>query len=79
LFAPTQMPSSAQNGWFGELLLRVDPFTAGLRVVGKVVIDGHSLGQELDWLAGPAAAAVLTCAAASLVAGRLRLGAGDPT
>jgi ABC-2 type transport system permease protein len=77
LFAPTQMPSSAQNGWFGELLLRVDPSTAGLRVLGKVVIDGHTLGEELDWLVGPALAAVLACAAAYVVAGRLRLGAGD--
>lgn len=79
LFAPTQMPSSAQNGWFGELLLRADPFTAGLRVLGKVVIDGHSLGQEADWLVGPVVAAVVACAAAYVVAGRLRLGAGDPT
>jgi ABC-2 type transport system permease protein len=71
------MPSSAQNGWFGELLLRVDPSTAGLRVLGKVVIDGHTLGEELDWLVGPALAAVLACAAAYVVAGRLRLGAGD--
>jgi ABC-2 type transport system permease protein len=78
LFAPTQMPSSAQNGWFGELLLRADPFTAGLRVLGKVVIDGHSLGQELDWLVGPMVAAALACGAAYVVAGRLRLGAGDP-
>jgi ABC-2 type transport system permease protein len=79
LFAPTQMPSSARNGWFGELLLRVDPFTAGLRVLGKVVIDGHTLGQEADWLVGPAVAAALACGAAYVVAGRLRLGAGDPT
>src|SRR5262245_42405556 len=27
LYAPSQMPSSAQRGTFGELLLRVDPFT----------------------------------------------------
>src|SRR5213594_2066239 len=29
LFAPTQLPSSAQQGWAGELLLRVNPITAG--------------------------------------------------
>jgi hypothetical protein len=49
-----------------------------LRVLGKVVIDGHSLGQELDWLVGPVVAAALACGAAYVVAGRLRLGAGDP-
>ena len=28
LFAPTQLPSGAQKGWAGELLLRVNPVTA---------------------------------------------------
>ena len=29
LFVPTQLPSSAQKGWAGDLLLRLDPITAG--------------------------------------------------
>jgi ABC-2 type transport system permease protein len=77
LYAPTQMPSSAQNGWFGELLLRIDPFTAGLHVLTEVVTSGQPLGQQLDWVAGPAIAAVLACAGAMAVAGRLSLGSGD--
>src|SRR5580765_7383052 len=40
VFAPTQLPSNAQRGWAGELLLRIDPVTAGLHYVGKIVTTG---------------------------------------
>src|SRR5262249_42471503 len=39
-FAPSQFPTSAQQR-VGDLLLRVDPITAGEHYVGKIVIDGH--------------------------------------
>lgn len=77
LYAPTQMPSAAQRGRFGELLLRVDPFTAGLQVVNDVVVNGQGLGHQLDWVAGLVAAAVLTCAGALAASSRLALGNGD--
>jgi ABC-2 type transport system permease protein len=76
LYAPTQMPSTAQSGWLGDLLLRVDPFTAGLHLLGRVIIDGHSIGQEIGWLAGPLVAAALTCGAAIAAASRLALTPG---
>ena len=50
LFAPTQMPSTAQRGWFGDLLLRADPFTAGLRYLGRTIINARTFGQEGHWL-----------------------------
>jgi ABC-2 type transport system permease protein len=68
LFAPTQLPSSAQQGWAGELLLRINPVTAGEHYVGRVVVNGRALSDDLSWLASPLAAAVLF-AAAVLVAG----------
>lgn len=74
LYAPTQMPTLAQHEGF---LHRADPFTAGLHVLGGVVVSGHGLGAELGWLAGPAAAAVLAWAGALVAAGRLSLG-GEP-
>jgi ABC-2 type transport system permease protein len=77
LYAPTQMPTAIQNGWVGELLLRVDPFTAGLRYLGKVVINGHSLSQEAGWLVGPLVAAALAVAVAVALARRLTLRGGD--
>ena len=57
LFAPTQLPSGAQKGWAGDLLLRINPITAGEHYVGKIVIDGHSWTQDLSWLTSPIIAA----------------------
>jgi len=76
LYAPTQMPSSAQQGWFGGLLLRADPFTSGLRYLGKLVLEGHSPGQDVGWLVGPVVATALAVGAALAVAGRLTLDPG---
>jgi len=76
LYAPSQMPSSAQNGWFGEFLLRVDPFTAGLHVLNDVVVNAHGIGTESGWMIGLAVSATLMCGAALLVGGGLRLGTG---
>jgi ABC-2 type transport system permease protein len=58
LFAPTQLPTGAQSGWFGELLLRVNPITAGEHYIAKVVIDGHRWSQDAAWLASPLIAAI---------------------
>ncbi|MGA9345380.1 MAG: ABC transporter permease subunit [Nocardioidaceae bacterium] len=73
LFAPSQLPTSAQNGWAGTTLLHVDPFTSGLQYLSRVVVDAHALGSEGEWLAGPLIVSVLAVGAAWLVAGRLRL------
>jgi len=59
LFAPTQFPSGAQQGWLGEFLLRANPLTAGEHYVGKIVVDGHAWSQDVLWLASPIVAAAL--------------------
>jgi ABC-2 type transport system permease protein len=78
LFVPTQLPSSAQQGWAGDLLLRLNPMTAGEHYVGKIVTNGHAWSQDISWLVSPLISAALF-AAAALVAGarftRLRGGA----
>ena len=77
LFAPTQLPASAQRGWAGELLLRVNPITAGEHYVGKVLVDAHPWREDVSWLLSPFVAAVLLCLAASVVGARcLRLQGG---
>jgi ABC-2 type transport system permease protein len=77
LFAPTQLPSSAQKGWAGDLLLRVNPLTAGEHYVGKIVVDGHAWRDDASWLVSPIVAALVFAAAASFVGGRfLRLRGG---
>jgi ABC-2 type transport system permease protein len=76
LYAPTQMPTAMQYSWIGELLLRVDPFTAGLRYLGKLIINGHGPGQDAVWLVGPTVAVVVVTAAALILADRLKLHGG---
>ena len=68
LFVPTQLPSSAQQGWAGDLLLRLNPMTAGEHYVGKIVTNGHGWSQDVSWLVSPLVAA-LVLATAALVAG----------
>lgn len=77
LYAPSQMPSAAQQGWAGDLLLHVDPFTSGLRFLDRLVINGHSWADEIGWLVGPMVAAALAVTAALAVAPRLSLRSGD--
>jgi len=69
-FAPSQLPSSAQRGWGGELLLRVNPITAGEHYVGKVVVDGHAWNQDASWLVAPVAGAVVFGALVVAAGGR---------
>jgi ABC-2 type transport system permease protein len=63
LFVPTQLPGGALQGWAGDFFVRVDPFSAGLHYLGKVVVDGHGARQDIVWLVSPVVAAVLAVAA----------------
>lgn len=70
LFVPTQLPSSAQQGWAGDLLLRLNPMTAGEHYVGKIVTNGHAWSQDVSWLASPLIAAALFVTVALLAGAR---------
>jgi ABC-2 type transport system permease protein len=77
LFAPTQLPSSAQKGWAGELMLRINPLTAGEHYVGKIVVSAHSWADDVSWLASPIVAAILFAALALMLGTRqIRLRGG---
>ncbi|MEO8291005.1 MAG: ABC transporter permease subunit [Gaiellaceae bacterium] len=78
-FAPTQLPAGAQQGWAGDLFIRVDPFSAGLHYLGKVVVDGHGAGQDASWLISPAVAAVVAVLAALGASRFLSLRGGGPS
>jgi ABC-2 type transport system permease protein len=73
LYAPSQMPAEATRGWAGDLLVRLDPFSAGLTYLDRLVIGAHSLTQEFSLLVVPAILAVILPAAALALAGRLSL------
>jgi ABC-2 type transport system permease protein len=77
LYAPNQIATGAQQSWAGDLLLRIDPFSAGLHYLGKIVVDGYSAGQDASWLLSPVIAAVLASGAALLLSGRVSLRAGE--
>jgi ABC-2 type transport system permease protein len=70
LFAPSQLPSSAEQGWAGNLLMRFNPVTAGEHFVGRIVINGHSWSEDISWLVSPVLAAVVFAVLAPLAAGR---------
>lgn len=73
LYAPSQLPAEASRGWAGELLLALDPFTAGLTYLERLVINAHSLTQDASQLIGPAVLAAAMPALALVLAGRLAL------
>ena len=79
LFAPTQFPTGAQQGWLGDFLLRANPLTAGEHYVGKLVVDAHSWRVDISWLLSPIIAAFAFAALAAVAGARfLRLGGGGP-
>lgn len=71
LYAPTQLPAGAKQGWAGDLLLHLNPVTAAEQYAGKVVINNHSFTQDASWLVSPVIAAVVLTLLALLVAPRL--------
>ena len=70
LFAPSQLPTSAEQGWAGNLLLRFNPVTAGEHFIGRIVVNGHSWSEDASWLVSPVAAALVLAVLAPLAAGR---------
>jgi ABC-2 type transport system permease protein len=77
LYAPTQLPASARQGWAGDLLLRVNPLTAGEHYVGRILVDAHAWSEDLSWLVSPVLAAVVFGAAAIALGARfIRLPGG---
>jgi ABC-2 type transport system permease protein len=77
LFVPTQLPSAAQQGWAGDLLLRLNPITASEHYVGKIVTSAHPWSEDLSWLVSPLVCAAAFAALALLAGARfVRLGGG---
>ena len=71
LFAPTQFPTGARQGWAGELLQRVNPITAANHYIGNLIVDGHAWTRDLAWLISPAVAAALLVVVALSLAPRV--------
>ena len=77
LYAPTQLPAGAKRGWAGDLLLRVNPLTAGEHYIGKILVDAHSWSEDISWLVSPIVAAVGFAVLATVLGSRfIRLPGG---
>jgi ABC-2 type transport system permease protein len=70
LFAPTQLPATAQRGLAGETLLRANPLTAAEHYLNGIVVGARPWGEDAAWLASPIAGAVLFGVAALWLSGR---------
>jgi ABC-2 type transport system permease protein len=70
LFAPTQLPGGPK-GWFGELLLRVNPVASALHYIGAVLVNGHGWTRDLSYLASPLLAVVIAGGALVLAGPRI--------
>lgn len=77
LFAPTQFPTGAKQGWAGDLLLRVNPLTAGEHYIGKIVVSNHSWSHDASWLLSPVVGAVVFAVAAIVAARSMSLRGGS--
>jgi ABC-2 type transport system permease protein len=70
LYAPTQLPLGASQGWLAELLLRVNPVTAAENYISGIVINARPWSQDASWLVSPIGAAIGLTVVALLVAPR---------
>jgi ABC-2 type transport system permease protein len=71
LFAPTQLPAGARQGWLGDLTVRLNPVGSALHYVGAVLVNGHRWTRDLSYLVSPAVTAVLAGAVLLVAADRL--------
>lgn len=71
LFAPTQLPTGAQQGWLGDFFVRVNPVGAGLHYISGVLTAGHSWTADLAYLVSPVATAIVAGAVLALAGDRL--------
>jgi len=53
LFAPTQLPAGLPQGWFGDLLGRLNPVGAATHYVTAVLVNGHGWTRDLAYLVSP--------------------------
>jgi len=77
LFAPTQIPTGMPQGWFFDVLVRVNPVTSALAHISAQLVQGRSWTQDLSYLISPIVIVVGAAGALAIAGNRLvRLTAG---
>src|SRR3954471_3054263 len=79
VFVPTQLPTSTRNSSFADVLLRVDPITAGLHYLSQLVVQNRSFGTDITWMWSPFALGLGLVVVALVVGQRIKLKAGSAT
>jgi ABC-2 type transport system permease protein len=59
LFAPTQLPSGLPQGWFFDVLLRLNPVASGLHYISAQLVAGHNWARDLSYLVSPVVVVIL--------------------
>ncbi len=71
LFAPTQLPSGLPQGWFFDVLLRLNPVTSALHYISAGLVKQHGWTQDLTYLVSPALTVLLAGGALVLAGARI--------
>lgn len=71
LFAPTQLPSGLPQGWFFDVLLRLNPVTSALKYISAQLVSGHGWTQDLSYLVSPALTVLIAGGALVLAGARI--------
>jgi ABC-2 type transport system permease protein len=71
LFAPTQLPIGLPQGWFFEVLLRLNPVASALTYISSSLVAGRPWTQDLSYLVSPLLAVVVAGGALALACPRL--------
>ncbi|WP_158284702.1 ABC transporter permease [Oricola cellulosilytica] len=59
---PTQFPGTAQTGFMGRLVKRINPIESVNQFLEKVIVNNRTFEEMWDWLAAPVILPLLTCA-----------------
>jgi ABC-2 type transport system permease protein len=70
LFAPTQLPAMPASS-VGDVLVRINPVTAGTHYIQLVLLKGHAWTQDLSYLISPVVAVVVTVVALAVAGPRI--------
>ena len=71
LFAPTQLPSGLPQGWFFDVLLRLNPVASALTYISSSLVAGRPWTQDLSYVVSPLLSVIIAGGALALVGPRL--------
>jgi ABC-2 type transport system permease protein len=71
LYVPTQLPTGPSQGWFFDLLQRIDPVAASLHYLSETLVAGHVWTRDLEFLVAPSILAIALVVVLVVAATRL--------